>query len=207
MRDNSLNPKRSWRDAGKRLYENTSLLKELLLDAWRLQTTTNFLTPWMRSRRATCLQGDKRPNGHAAPAILDSHYLVPRISVTRNIDGTDETWVLVFPLTTRNEDFCDRHPGICLMFLASRRSFVLIVCVVFFPTVACFTVLSCAQLILGKFLIVHRYSALKSARDLLDYFFFWFILFAWHFRASNAPLGCSPLSTLLWNWHDWNLHA
>lgn len=77
----------------------------------------------------------------------------------------------------------------------------------FFPTVACFTVPSCAQLILGKFLIVHRYSALKSARDLLDYFFFWFILFAWHFRASNAPLWCSPLSTLLWNWHDWNLHA
>lgn len=63
----------------------------------------------------------------------------------------------------------------------------LIVCVVFFPTVACFTVLRCAQLILGKFLIVYRYSVLKSARYLLDYFFFIIILFAWHFRASNVP--------------------
>ena len=59
------------------------------------------------------------------------------------------------------------------MFLASRRSFVLIVCVVFFPTVACFTVLRCAQLIiLGKFLTVHHLYILrcysKGAKDLLD---------------------------------------
>lgn len=157
----------------------------------------------MRFRKAKRLQDDNRAKGHvklAAPAILDSHFLVPRIfliDATWTIDRTDENRVLVFPLTTRNEDSCDRHHGICLMLLASRRSFVLIVCVVFSPTVACFTVLRCAQLILGKFLIVRRYSASKTASDLFDCFFFDFIVCVMFSRHPYVPLGCSRLSTLL----------
>ena len=99
-RDNSLQRERSRRDAGKWLEETILSLKDLLLDAWRLQTTSNFATPRIRYRKAKCLLDDKRAKGHVnAPAILDSHFLVPRVSLM-----VDDWQSSCFPLITRNED-------------------------------------------------------------------------------------------------------
>lgn len=131
---NSLLDRWSWRDAGKRLQENTLPLKELMLDAWRLQTPSNLATPRMRFPKAKCLQDGIRAKGHAyvklvklaPPAILDSHFLASRISVCQKgrSEMIDESWVLVFHWPQGTKFICDRHHGICLRFLASRRSFV-----------------------------------------------------------------------------------
>lgn len=102
-----------------------------------------------------------------------------------------------FPLTSRNE-FVTGIMGFVWGFWRRVALLFLIVCVVFFPTVACFTVLRCAQLILGKFLIVYRYSVLKSARYLLDHFFL--LLFCSRdIFARQMSLGCSP-SVLKLTW-------
>ena len=83
----------------------------------------------MRFPKAKCLQDDKRAKGHlklAPPAILDSHIFgFQDLRLSKNLDDCERRKLSSsFPLTTRNEVSCDRHHGICLMFLASRRSFV-----------------------------------------------------------------------------------
>ena len=117
---------------------------------------------------------------------------------------TDESWVLVFHWPQGTKFLVAGIMGFVWCFWRRVALLFLIVCVVFFPTVACITVVRCAQLILGKFLIVYRYSVLKSARDLLGYFFSWLFCSRDIFARSMSP-GCSP--SLFWNWHDWNLHA
>ena len=99
---------------------------------------------------------------------------------------TDETWVLVFRWPQGAKIPVTGIMG--FVWCVWRRVALLFWLFVLSPTVACFTVLRCAQLILGKFLIVRRYSASKTANDLFDCFFFAYILFAWCFRATYRSL-------------------
>ena len=133
-------------------------------------------------------------------------FFASRISVYRKTWTivNDESWVLVFHWPQGTTFLVTGIMGFVWCFWRRVALLFLIVCVVFFPTVVCITVVRCAQLILGKFLIVYRYSVLKSARDLLGYFFSWLFCSRDIFARSMSP-GCSP--SLFWNWHDLNLHA
>ena len=143
----------------------------------------------------------------APPAILNSHFFrFQDLCLSKNLDDCERRKLgSSFPLTTRNDVSCDRHHGICLMFLASCRSSVFdCLCCVFPNGRLFYSSQVCAANILGKFLIVYRYSVLKSNRDLLGYLFSWLFCSRDIFARSMSP-GCSP--SLFWNWHDWNLHA
>lgn len=101
----------------------------------------------------------------------------------------------------------ERHHGICLMIfgVASLFCFDCFSCV--FPNGRLFYSFQVCVTNIGKFLIARHYSAPKTSCDPLDCLFFWLFCSRDIFAPLNVPLGCSLLSTPLWNRPDWNLHV